>query len=120
MNYKISVSSAQLKEITKSVELLMRLKLGQYRELTYSLCDIYKEPTEKLDAVDDVLRNAFNIINKDKKPTEYKDNEWFILYDIFQVLRKAIHDVEHPEGTGVDSYEPLQMSLEPLPKCTWE
>jgi len=119
MNYELTISSAQIKEIAKSVELLMRLKLGQYRELTYSLCDIFKEPTEKLDSIDAVLKTAFEIINKDKKPTDYKDDEWYILYDIYQVLRKALHDTEHPEGQGVDSYEPLQLSTEPLPKCKW-
>lgn len=105
-------------ELAKANELLMRLKLGQYQELVYLLCDINDpEKTEKVSAVDTMFRQAFEFMNDGKKPNEYKDEEWFILYDLYQVLRKAMHDAENPQGKGLDSQEAFQTSKEPLAKC---
>ena len=118
--YVLTLNSDQCKETFKAVELLMRLKLGQYQELVYSLCDI-RNPSfaDNIDSADRVLKSAFEIIYKDKKPGEYKDEEWYRLYNLYQVLRKAIHDAEHPETKGIDSYEPMQLTDEPLPKIRW-
>lgn len=118
--YIITMTSDQLHKTLKSVELLMRLKLGQYQELVYNLCDI-RDPklAERISEADDILKNAFMLINKDKKPSEYKDEEWNVLYDIFQILRKAVHDAEYPESSSIDAFPPIQCSKQPMPKVEW-
>ena len=118
--YTLTINSEQCHELLKATELLMRLKLGQYQELIYSLADIHNTKTMPILAVvDDVLKHAFEMLYSNKKSTEYKDEEWYRLYNLYQVLRKAIHDAEHPEGTGLDASEPMQMTKEPLPKIRW-
>jgi len=118
--YTLTLNEEQCHEVLKSVELLMRLKIGQYQELIYSLCDIYNpELSEQISAADSVFRTAFDIMNKGKKPSEYKDKEWHVLYDLYQVLRKGIHDAEHPEGSGLDAAEPLQFGNMPLAGMKW-
>lgn len=118
--YTLTLSQNQAHEVLTAVELLMRLKLGQYQELVYTLCDIYNpEKTIQISVIDDILKQAFNLMNKDKTPAEYKDDEWHRLYDIYQVLRKAIHDAETPDADGVDSYPPFQTAKEPLPSIKW-
>ena len=118
MKYQLELSQTQMKETLKAVELLMRLKIGQYQELVYDLCDIHDpDKTIDVDTIDGLFKKAFDFMNKDKKPNEYKDKEWYVLYDVFQVLRKSVHDSEHPT---VDVYDLFQLSTEPLPKCTWE
>lgn len=115
MNYNLTLTANQMHELHKAVELLMRLKIGQYQELIYDLCDIHSvEKQETIDAADNLLKEAFILINTGKKSNEYKDQEWFILYDMYQVLRKAIHDAETPDRPGLDAVEPMQMSKEPL------
>lgn len=119
--YELTMNADQAHETLKAVELLMRLKLGQYQEIIYSLCDIRNPDFSiKISKADDILKDAFSIIYEGKKPGEYKDTEWYRLYNIYQVLRKAIHDAEHPETTGIDSYEPMQMTEEPLPTIKWK
>ena len=121
VDYILTMNSDQCKETLKAVELLMRLKIGQYQELTWDLVSTHRKGTDdSLVEADEHLRAAFNIFNKDKKPSEYKDTEWYVLYNLYQVLRKAIHDAEHPEGKGIDSWEPMQLTEVPLPKITWE
>lgn len=118
--YELILNSEQAHETLKAIELLMRLKLGQYQELIYALCDI-KNPNivDVISTADDVLKRAFNLIYLNKKPGEYKDKEWYRLYNLYQVLRKAIHDAEHPAGIGVDAYDPMQLTDEPLPGIRW-
>ena len=120
MEYKLKLTSVQISEIHKAVELLMRLKLGQYQELVYDLCDIHDaQKAAKISEIDTILKQAFSLMNEDKKPRDYKDDEWFVLYDLYQVLRKSIHDAEHPGRPGLDDSEPMHFSKEPLPECEW-
>ena len=120
IEYTLIMPDEQCHETLKAVELLMRLKLGQYQELIYTLCDIYNPKLSKtISEADSILKTAFEKMNKHKKTTEYKDEEWYRLYNIYQVLRKAIHDAEHPEGQGLDSYEPMRLTEEPLPIVKW-
>lgn len=118
--YTLILNSDQAHETLAAVELFMRLKLGQYQELIHALCD-FRDPeiANNISNADDVLKCAFQIMNKNKKPGDYKDKEWYRLYNLYQVLRKAIHDAEHPEGKGIDSYEPMQLTEEPLPIVRW-
>ena len=118
--YTLTLNEAQCHEVHKAVELLMRLKLGQYQELIYALCDIMNPNfAEQLSQADTLFKVAFETMNKGKKSNEYKDEEWWRLYNIYQVLRKAIHDAEHPESTGIDSTTPLQFTDEKLPEISW-
>ena len=100
MQYKLTLSTEQARSADKAIELFLRLKIGQFEEIPWAVrggdhpeefCRKRDEAKQYLDA----LRNIYGA---------QKDDEWHRLYDLHQVIRKAIHDVEHPETTGVDSY----------------
>ena len=99
--YAMTVSSEQARAIDKAVELLLRLKIGQFDVLPYNLmmpgsegyCEHRDAAKPYLDGLDRVFSTYY-----------HKDDEWHRLYDLHQVIRKAIHDAEHPETVGVDSY----------------
>ena len=118
--YTLTLNSEQAREIVKAVELLMRLKLNQ----AFSFCDSVASwedfNTGKWQEARRYVELALSLLFENKEPHTWKDNEWYRLYNIYQVLRKAIHDAEHPDTTGVDSYDPLQITDEPLPKIRWE
>lgn len=121
--YILTLNSDQTRETLKAIELLMRLKLGQYKELSFALLDITKDDfCRRKDLSERHLEKAFNELfgGKTDKKTDWKDTEWYRLYNLYQVLRKALHDAENPEGVGIDGYDPIQFTEEPLPKIRWE
>ena len=99
--YAMTVSSEQARAIDKAVELLLRLKIGQFDVLPQNLMVLGSEGyCEHRDAAKPYLDGLEQVFS-----TYYhKDDEWHRLYDLHQVIRKAIHDAEHPETVGVDSY----------------
>jgi len=99
--YAMTVSSEQARAIDKAVELLLRLKIGQFDVLPQNLMVLGSEGyCEHRDAAKPYLDKLEQVFS-----TYYhKDDEWHRLYDLHQVIRKAIHDAEHPETVGVDSY----------------
>lgn len=111
--YTLTLSPEQAKAVCKSVELLLRLKIGQYEELPFALCQMGEGFCGKRDAAKPHLKQGFEAMLGERPE---KDQEWNRLYDILQVMRYAIHDAEHPWTTGVDSYPPICTSGEPLPK----
>lgn len=116
--YTLTLSSEQAHAVDKAVELLLRLKLGQYEELPWALMDLNTEGFgEKSQNARALLQAAFCVMHDG---VWQKDQEWHRLYDIHQVVRKAIHDVEHPGTIGVDAYDPICTSGEPLPKIKVE
>lgn len=118
VEYLLHMNSDQAREVLKAVELLMRLKINQPENLPYNLLDLAdKSYCDKRDEAEPLLRSAFNIMFRDKKSGDWKDSEWYRLYNMYQVLRKALHDVENPSSIGVDSYPPIQFTDEPLPVC---
>lgn len=118
--YILTLNSEQAKEINKAVDLLMRLKINQYKELPFALINIADNDfCKKRDTANPYLHLAFAAMYEGKKDTEWKDSEWYRLYNIHQVIRKAIHDVEHPNSIGVDADPPIAFGGEPLPKIEW-
>lgn len=118
VEYLLHLNSEQAREVLKAVELLMRLKINQPENLPYNLLDLSeKDYCEKRDEAEPLLRSAFNIMYRGKRSGEWKDAEWYRLYNLYQVLRKVLHDVENPSSTGVDSYPPICLTDEPLPVC---
>ena len=120
IEYQLFMNSEQARETLKAVEFLMRLKLKQYDVIPYNLLEMGStDYWWKRDMAAPYFKQAFEIYFKEVKPEEYKDDEWYRLYNLYQVLRKAIHDAENPLSTGVDSYEPMQFTDEPLPGCSF-
>lgn len=118
--YELMLNQEQCHEVLKAVELLMRLKLGQYQEIIYTLCEITNpEVTDQISEADTILKHAFTVMNKGKSSRDFKDEEWRILYDLYQVLRKGIHDAENPDGNSLDASEPIQFGNKPLAKINW-
>lgn len=120
VRYVLTLTSSQAKEVRDAVELLMRLKLGQYNELPYRLCNIgANDYCERRDKAEPYLKVAFEAMQAGKGPTDWKDDEWHRLYGIFQVLRHAIFKSECPDGSlwSVASDTPrMTLETEPLPK----
>lgn len=116
VRYVLTLTSSQAKTINYAIELLMRWKLKQDSIVAQMLLQdslVDKGYRERVDAVCMLMNSAMEYAIGDKTPL--KDDEWFRAYNIHQVIRKAIHDVEHPEGRGVDSYTPMPTGTEGLP-----
>jgi len=122
--YTLTLNSAQAREVLKAVELLMRLKIDQPEEISRAVLDgIYgmigcDEFCKRRDVANGYLRMAFNAIFPYREQI-VKDDEWYRLYNLYQAIRYQIHLAENPEGKGVDSYPPIQITDEPIPKCEW-
>ena len=123
--YILTLNSHQAHEILKVVELLERWKLKQPDIMSHMLLD-YEEMSideycERRDKLNRALKEAMDIaIPHDPTYTKkLKDDEWYLLYNITQALRYAVHQAEHPNTTGVDSYPPLQLGGQPVPECEW-
>ena len=109
----------QAKETMKAVELLLRLKLNQYKEIPFALLSLSDEDfCTKRDEAESHLKLAFDALYKGKKDNEWKDSEWYRLYNLFQVLRKCVNDVEHSfDCKTSNEYTIFRFTEEPLPRC---
>ena len=123
IEYVLTMNPEQARSALKAIDLFLRMKLGQYREVSFALLDITKEDfSSRRDKANEKLEEAFKILydGKGKTDEEWKDQEWYRLYNLMQALRYQIHLAENPTGKGVDSYEPVQLTLdEPIPQCSW-
>ena len=126
VEYILTLNSEQARELLKVIELMERWKLKQPDILSHMLVqDIMSEDVNtyisRKAAVEYYLKHAMNAWKPDDPSytSKLKDDEWYLLYNITQVLRYAIHEAEHPNTIGVDSYPPLQMGGQPIPKCEW-
>lgn len=118
--YTLTLEREQMAETLKAVELLMRLKLGQYNEIPFALLNIAQEDfCERRDGAKPLFEAAFAELFKGKPETEWKDDEWHVLYDLYQVMRYARHEAEYPDSKGVSSYPPMCTAGKPMAKCEW-
>ena len=123
--YTLTMTSAQARTMLKAVELFMRLKINQPEEISRAIMDgeFYDrigcdEFCKRRDIADMHLRKGFMAIFPLWSEVK-KDTEWYRLYNLYQSVRYAIHEAEHPESDGVDSRLPMQFTDEPIPKCEW-
>jgi len=111
------MNSKQAKECMKAVEFLLRLKISQFDQIPFNVLDItQKDFCERRDAAKPYLKgleNALFPLWSDVK----KDDEWYVLYNLYQALRYQIFLAENPTSTGVSSWPPRQMTDEPIPDC---
>ena len=120
LEYNLTLNSSQAHEILKAVELLMRLKINQSFTFTDTVATWDVQCHNNLREARRYVELALGILFEGKDSSTWKDAEWYRLYNLYQVIRKAIHDAEHPDSPGVDSQEPIQFTSEPLPKIRWE
>lgn len=127
VHYTLTMNQDQAREVRHAVELLLRLKINQPEEITRAVLDQMLEDErididefcKRRDRASGHLKAAFDELFPHWSEIK-KDKEWYRLYNILQVIRYAIHEAEHPNSTGVDSYPPTQFTEdEPLPKCEW-
>ena len=121
ITYTMTMSADQCHELNKAVELLMRLKLSQHREIPSAVLNwgegmSVDEFCKRRDKAEPYLEFGFKALFPTWDDVK-KDKEWHILYDLYQVIRYAIHEAEHPKTTGVDSYPPMCTAGEKLAKC---
>ncbi len=124
--YTLTLTSAQCRSVCNAVELLMRLKINQPEEIPRSALNwgdglSVDEWCRRRDKAEPLLRQAFNELFPTWQDVK-KDEQWYRLYNLYQVTRYALHEAENPEGKGVDSYKPWNAGGvdEPMPKCTFE
>ena len=125
--YTLTLTSSQLRAVCNAVELLMRLKINQPEEIPRGALNWgngldVDEWCRRRDKAEPLLRQAF----KELFPTWQdvkKDEQWYRLYNLYQVTRYALHEAENPETKDtVDAYPPVNIGGldEPMPKCTFE
>ena len=123
ITYMLTMSSDQCHAVKDAVELLMRLKINQPEEIPRAVLPFGEgltvdEYCKRRDKAEPYLRLAFKELFPTLEDVKM-GQEWNRLYDLYQVFSKAIHDAEHPETTGVDSY-PFLCTAEEMPaKCEW-
>lgn len=123
--YTLKMNSIQARETLNAVELLMRLKINQPEEISRAVLDGMFERIgcdefcRRRDRANEHLRAAFQEIFPTWDEVK-KDEQWYRLYNLYQSIRYAIHQAEHPNSTGVDSYPPIQFTDEPIPECEWK
>ena len=130
IEYTLTLNSQQAKETLKAVELLMRLKINQPKEVSRNvMADNYWDSTKvdkekfndylnRRDKADYYIELGFQNIFPNWESVK-KDDEWYRLYNIYQALRYQIHLAENPHSKGVDSFPPSQFTDEPIPECKW-
>lgn len=110
----------QAHALNRAVDLFMRLKINQPKELIWHLMDLRDDDfCERRDCAEVYLDKAFRLIYP-RWDCVVKDKEWHTLYNMHQVLRYAFYQNEHPSSKGVDSYPPNSYSGEPLPKLSYQ
>ena len=120
VEYTLKLNSEQAQTLMKAVDLLMRLKLNQYDNIPYCLIGFNDEDySNKREMSRNYLRMAFEVIFPTWEDIK-KDDEWYRLYNLYKSVAYAKHCAENPNGKGVDSYPPTQLTDEPIPECTWE
>lgn len=124
ITYTLTMSADQCHAVNGAVELLMRLKISQPEEIPRAVLPwgdglSVDEWCRRRDKAEPLLKQAFAWLFPCWQDIK-KDKEWYRLYDLYQVIRKAIHDAEHPQGTGVDSYGPMCTAGEKMAKCEFK
>ena len=120
LTYTLTMSEGQCHAVCEAVEFLMRLRMAQVDEIPRHVLEwgdglSCNEWCRRRDEAEPLLQAAFRILFPSWTEAK-RDNR---LYDLYQVTRKAIHDAEHPETTGVDSYPLMCTAGEDMAKCEW-
>ena len=121
--YILTMSKEQAHEVLNAVELLMRLKINQPENISRAVLNwgeglSIDDWCKRRDDAEGYLRVAFKVLFPTLADVK-KDKQWYRLYDLYQVLRKAFHDAEHPDTIGVDSGPVMCTAGEPMAKCEW-
>lgn len=125
VEYTLKLNSQQANYLLKAVELLMRLKINQPKEISRDVLDgMYNrlgidEYLRRKNLANEYLEKAFAVIFPSYDEVQ-KDEEWHVLYNIYQAVRYQRHLAEFPNSNGVDSYPPMDLSGHGIPECTWE
>ena len=129
--YTLKLNSSQLITVMKAIDLLIRLKINQPKEIPDAIMpddywkdgkmdkDAFNNFLKRRDHANEYLEKAFREIFPRWEDVR-KDDEWYRLYNIYQALRYQRHLAETPNGKGVDSYPPMDLGGEPVPECTWK
>ena len=115
--FVLYLNEDQAREVYKAVELLMRLKINQPHEIPMALLSMDDQDfCKKRDAANKSLDDAFKAIFPTIDSCS-KDDEWYRLYNLYQILRYAFYQSENrSDSWSVDSRPPMKFTDEPLPK----
>ena len=132
IEYVLTLTTEQAREIQDALEAIMRWKLKQPEIMREYLPDRLdwtsgvdfdislakrNAATELLKAANDLMC-PYSYVNPKEPPL--KDDQFHRIYDLFQVIRHAIWEARgDTEHWCVDSNEPFPSGTEPLPKIEW-
>lgn len=128
----LEMSRAQAQSVMDATELLARLEIGQFEEITWKMIDRFSgkdkdgKPTfddRSRDLANAYLKSAclavFGVQNGWPNVGE-KSIQHHRCWAVYATIRHALAWHDHPEGGDtVDFYEPLGYG-EPMPKCVME
>ena len=129
--YVLTLTTQQAREIQNALEAIMRWKLRQPEIMVQLLPDRldwkhgvdFDDCLARRNAARELLKGANDLMcpydyTSSEKPL--KDDQWHMVYGIFQVIRHAIWEAENDKKNWcVDGDKPMQTGSEPLPEIKW-
>lgn len=126
----VELTREQARAVMNATELLARLEIGQFKEITWKMIDRFmtddgkKFDSTRRDAADELLEQAcravFGVNQYNRPDVREKSMQHQRCWAVYSTIRYALTWHDHPEGgVTVDFQEPLGYG-EKLPVCRIE
>ena len=123
----LTMTREQARAVMNATELLARLEIGQFKEITWKMIDRFitddgkKFDSTRRDAADELLEQAcraiFGVNQYNRPDVREKSMQHQRCWAVYATIRYALAWHDHPEGgVTVDFQEPLGIG-ETMPKC---
>lgn len=123
----LTMTREQARAVMNATELLARLEIGQFKEITWKMIDRFitddgkKFDSTRRDAADELLeqacRTVFGVNQYNRPDVREKSMQHQRCWAVYATIRYALAWHDHPEGgVTVDFQEPLGIG-ETMPKC---
>ena len=123
----LTMTREQAREVMNATELLARLEIGQFKEITWKMIDRFitddgkKFDSTRRDVADELLeqacRTVFGVNQYNRPDVREKSMQHQRCWAVYATIRYALAWHDHPEGgVTVDFQGPLGID-ETMPKC---
>ena len=123
----VELTREQARAVMNATELLARLEIGQFKEITWKMIDRFitddgkKFDSTRRDVADELLeqacRTVFGVNQYNRPDVREKSMQHQRCWAVYSTIRYALAWHDHPEGgVTVDFQEPLGI-CETMPKC---
>lgn len=126
IEYVLSMDSKEAKEIQNALEAIMRWMLKQpeimreYLPDRLDWKDDFDGSLKIRDAATEYLKKANNLLVPYDWKTPIKTEQWYRIYNIYQVIRHAMWEAESNKSSWcVSADEPIDFAGIGLPKIIW-